>query len=62
MFVFALPFLLYIYVAWAAKEMFRLRLPTLRVSPRALAMFLGAWALFAVLRNLPWAPFTSFYV
>ena len=61
--VFALPFLLYMYVAWAVNTVSRRRrLPMLTVSPRALTVFLGAWFAFSVLRNLPWAPFTWLYV
>ena len=62
MFLFALPFLLYLYVAWAGREMFRWKLPMLRLSPKAIGWFLGAWALFTVVRNLPWAPFAWLYV
>ena len=38
------------------------KLPALRVSPKAVTIFLGAWAVFTFLRNLPWAPFTLFFV
>lgn len=62
MFVFALPFLVYLYIAWAGREMFGWRLPQLRLSPRAIGIFLAAWGVFAVIRNLPWAPFDSLYV
>lgn len=62
LFVFALPFLLYIYVAWAGRRVFNWRLPQLTISPTAIGVFLGAWFLFSVARNLPWAPFTWFYV
>ncbi len=61
-FVFAVPFLLYLYAAWAGKRLFGLRLPPLRLSPAVLGWFLGAWGLFSVLRNLPWEPFTRFFV
>ncbi len=60
--VFAAPFLVYLYVAWAAGRLFGWKLPQLRVSPRAVSLFLAVWAAFAILRNLPWAPFTWFYV
>jgi Protein of unknown function (DUF2752) len=60
--VFAAPFLVYAYVTWLAKAAFGWRLPALRVSPVAVALFLAAWGVFAVLRNLPWAPFTMFFV
>jgi hypothetical protein len=62
LFVFALPFLLYIYVAWAAREVLRVRLPALRISPQAIAVFLIVWGAFSVVRNLPWSPFTWLYV
>jgi hypothetical protein len=62
LFVFAVPFLLYLYVAWAAKAAFGKQLPALRVTPTTIGVFLAAWLVFSVLRNLPWAPFTWFYV
>ena len=61
-FVFAVPFLIYLYVAWAVKAAFGKQLPTLRISPLTIGVFLGVWFAFSVLRNLPWAPFTWFYV
>lgn len=60
--VFVLPFLLYLYVSWAAERIWGRRLPQLRISPRTLGVTLAAWAVFSVARNLPWAPFTAFYV
>lgn len=62
LFVFAVPFLLYLYVAWAGRRLFGWRLPQLRLSPLVLGGFLGVWAVFSVLRNLPWSPFTMFFV
>ena len=62
MFVFAVPFMLYAYVAWAAGQAFGWKIPQLRVSPVGVGMFLVVWGVFAVLRNLPWAPFTWFFV
>lgn len=62
MFVFALPFLLYMFVAWSGQQLFRWRLPMLRVGPKTIGFFLAAWGAFTVLRNLPFAPFTWFYV
>lgn len=62
LFVFALPFLLYLYVAWAGRQLFNWRLPQLRLSPTVIGVFLGAWLAFTILRNLPWAPFTWLYV
>jgi Protein of unknown function (DUF2752) len=60
--IFAAPFLIYMYVAWAANLVFKRKLPVLRVTPRMMSLFLAAWAVFTVLRNLPWAPFTWFFV
>ncbi len=62
LFVFAVPFLLYLYAAWGLKTAFGWKIPQLHLSPKVLGWFLGAWALFTVLRNLPWAPFTYFFV
>lgn len=62
LFVFAVPFLLYLYVAWAGKTAFGWKLPQLHLGPMTLAWFLGAWGVFMVLRNLPWPPFTHFFV
>lgn len=62
LFVFAVPFLVYIYSVWAANRVFGTRLPQLRPGPLAIGMVLTAFGVFSVLRNLPWAPFTWFYV
>ncbi|GAA1812358.1 DUF2752 domain-containing protein [Planosporangium flavigriseum] len=63
LFVFAVPFLLYMYVAWAARLVLKRDvLPAFRLSPMTLSMFLAVWFVFSVLRNLPWAPFTWLYV
>lgn len=62
LFVFSVPFVVYLYLAWAGKVAFGWKLPQLRVGPKAVGVFLGAWGLFMVLRNLPWEPFTYFYV
>jgi hypothetical protein len=62
LFVFALPFLVYLYVGWAGQQVFRRRLPALRLPPAAVGIFLAGWFAFTILRNLPWAPFTWFYV
>jgi hypothetical protein len=61
-FVFAVPFLLYLYVAWAAKRLFKWNLPQLNLSPAVLITFVAVWAVWSVARNLPWAPFTALYV
>ncbi|WP_018220642.1 DUF2752 domain-containing protein [Salinispora pacifica] len=60
--VFALPFLAYLFVAWAGRQAFGWRLPELRISNKLIGVFLGAWLAFSVARNLPWAPFTTLYV
>jgi hypothetical protein len=60
--VFAAPYLLYMYVAWAGNLAFGWKLPTLRLTPKAISIFLAVWFGFTILRNLPWAPFTWFYV
>jgi hypothetical protein len=62
LFVFAVPFLIYAYVAWVAGAVFKVRLPQLRLSMRGVAVVLCVWAAFTVLRNLPFAPFSLFYV
>lgn len=62
LFVFTVPFALYLYVAWAGRLAFGWKLPMPKVSPVVGGIFIGAWAVFMVLRNLPWAPFTYFYV
>ncbi|MEH0827109.1 MULTISPECIES: DUF2752 domain-containing protein [unclassified Micromonospora] len=62
LFVFALPFLAYLFVAWAGKQAFGWRLPELRISSPMIAGFLALWLAFSVARNLPWAPFTALYV
>ncbi len=61
-FVFAVPFLVYLYVAWAGQRLFGWRLRQLSISPRVLVTFLVVWGAWSILRNLPWAPFTAFYV
>lgn len=61
-FVFAVPFLVYLYAAWAGKLVFGWRLPVLRPGPRTISALISVLVAFAVLRNLPWAPFTWFYV
>jgi uncharacterized protein DUF2752 len=61
-FTFAVPFLLYMYVAWAGRRLFNWKLPQLTISPRVMVGFMVVWGVWSVLRNLPWAPFTAFYV
>ena len=62
LFVFAVPFLLYMYVAWAGRRVFGWKLPQLTLGPKVLGAFLAVWFVWSILRNLPWAPFTWFYV
>lgn len=59
----AVPFLLYAYVAMVIGRISaRLKPPSLRIPRWAYITYFGLWALFAVLRNLPWEPFNNFYV
>ncbi len=60
--VFAAPVLVYMWITWTARVAFGRQLPKLRLSPTTVGVFLGIWGAWAVLRNLPWAPFTWFYV
>ena len=60
--VFAAPFLVYMYVAWAGQRIFGWRLPQFRVTPRMAAGFAIGWGIYWVLRNLPFEPFTYLYV
>lgn len=62
LFIFALPFLVYLYVAWAGQQIFKRRLPQLRITPTTIGVFLVVWMLFTLARNLPWPPFTWLYV
>ncbi|ASW54082.1 DUF2752 domain-containing protein [Plantactinospora sp. KBS50] len=60
--VFVLPFLLYLYLSWAMERGFGVRLPKLRISSRTIGLVLAVWVAFSIARNLPWAPFTALYV
>jgi uncharacterized protein DUF2752 len=61
--VFAAPYLLYMYLSWTFNLFSKGRkLPALRLSPLTVSVFLAVWAVFSVLRNLPWAPFTWLFV
>jgi hypothetical protein len=60
--VFATPFLIYAYIAWTLKRVFNVKIPMLRFTPTTIGVFLGVWGAFAVLRNIPWPPFTQFFV
>ena len=58
----AIPFVLYAYAVMVAGRIFHVTLPRLRISAWPVATFCAVWALYAVLRNLPWAPFHTFFV
>ena len=60
--VFAAPFIVWLYLAWAVKHMTGRQIPIPRIGAKSAAVFIAAWAVFMVVRNLPWAPFTSLYV
>lgn len=61
-FVFAVPFLLYQYLSWSLRRAFNWRVPALKITGAAALVFMSVWLVFSVARNLPWAPFTWFYV
>lgn len=58
----AIPILAWAYVVFAAKRVFKVQLPSKQIPLLAVLGYLGFWVVFAVLRNLPWAPFDWFYV
>jgi len=59
----AVPFLVYAFVVWTANWTFGARLPAFRPSGRLVVAYLVAFAVYSmVLRNLPWPPFSWFYV
>jgi hypothetical protein len=60
--VFGAPFLVWLYVAWTVKQVSGRSLPMPRIGAKTMAVFLGAWAVFMVVRNIPIAPFTFLYV
>ncbi|MGH8877478.1 MAG: DUF2752 domain-containing protein [Stackebrandtia sp.] len=63
--LFAAPFLVWLYLTWAGRRIFpklRDRVPQFRITAVHASWFLGAWAAFWVIRNIPFAPFTSLYV
>lgn len=54
---------LYVLVAWTAGWIFGKRLPMWRPSPTVIGIYAIIFMIYAVvLRNLPWAPFSWFYV
>ena|GEM_PF-1020948 len=58
----AVPVLLYAYLALVADRVGKFRLPSVNIPGGIIAGYALGWVLFVVARNLPWAPFTSFYV
>lgn len=60
--VFAAPFLVWMYLAWAVKHVTGRQIPAPRIGARSISVFLAAWAVFMVIRNIPIAPFTYLYV
>jgi len=59
----ALPVVLYALAAWTAAATFGRRLPTPRIPRSAWLGYAAFFLLYTVvLRNLPWEPFTWFYV
>lgn len=61
-FVFAVPFLLYLWISWSLRTTFGWRVPRLRIPPSAMLTFMMVWMVWSVLRNLPWAPFNWLYI
>ena len=65
-FLLGIPFLAYAWIWWIGVSVFGKRLP-MPTSRKTVITILAAYAVFfvlysTVLRNLPWAPFTWFYV
>jgi len=58
----AVPVLVYLFVWWATKRIFAFSLPSLRIPGKVWGGYLVVWLVFSVLRNLPWEPFSYFYV
>src|SRR5690606_18805816 len=62
LFGFVAPFLASAYLASSAGRIFGWRLPQLRPGPATVSVLLGVLGVVTVARNLPWDPFTWFYV
>jgi hypothetical protein len=60
--VFAAPFLVWLYVAWAIKHVTGKSIAAPKITAKAMSLYLAAWGVFMVVRNIPIAPFTSFFV
>jgi hypothetical protein len=60
--VFAAPFLVWLYIGWTVRKVTGRSLPMPRLGGRTVALFLAAWGVFMVVRNIPIAPFTYLYV
>lgn len=60
--VFAAPFLVWLYLAWAVKHVTGRSLPAPTITAKTISVFLAVWSVFMIVRNLPFAPFTSLYV
>ncbi len=54
------PFAVFTLVVWTARVWFGRRWPLPRLSGWVYIGYAVVWLLFAVLRNLPWSPFTWF--
>jgi len=60
--VLAAPFLVWLYIGWSVRKVTGRSLPMPRLGGRTVVLFLAAWAVFMVVRNIPIAPFTYLYV
>jgi hypothetical protein len=58
----AVPVVIWAYVVWSAKRIFGVKIPSIRIPPLAIGIYLGVWMLFSVVRDLPWAPFNLLFV
>jgi hypothetical protein len=58
----AVPVLAWAYIVWAVFRFTGKKLPSKSIPLPLILGYLVFWFVFAVLRNLPWAPFDWFYV